>query len=170
MSQRILTPTDGSATAGKPIAADIEFAREGRATLRYVACWGAISTALNLTWEIVQLPLYTLFREANLATIAYAVAHCTVGDVMIALASYGVAAITTQTWRWPITRPILGAVAAVPTGLVYTAFSEWLNVYVRHSWEYAPAMPTLYGIGVSPMLQWLVLPPIAVFLVRKVPM
>ena len=42
---------------------------------------------LNLAWEVLQLPLYTIWSEASAGYIAFAVVHCTVGDVVIGLAS-----------------------------------------------------------------------------------
>lgn len=40
-------------------------------------------TALNLLWEIAHLPLYTIWWEAGWGANAFAVLHCTLGDVMI---------------------------------------------------------------------------------------
>ena len=53
--------------------------------------------------------------------------------------------------------------AAIMIGITYTVFSEWLNVEVRRSWSYSPAMPVLpwLGAGLSPILQWLVVPGVA---------
>ena len=42
--------------------------------------------------------------------------------------------------------------------MAYTVFSEWFNVYRLGSWAYADAMPTLGGIGLAPILQWLLMP------------
>jgi hypothetical protein len=54
-------------------------------------------------------------------------------------------------------------------GLVYTVFSEWLNVSVRGSWAYASAMPVvpILGTGLSPVLQWLVVPAASFIWVRS---
>jgi hypothetical protein len=53
----------------------------------------------------------------------------------------------------------------VAIGLGYTVFSEWLNTVVRQSWAYAAAMPTVrvgtLEIGLAPLAQWLVVPPLA---------
>jgi hypothetical protein len=46
--------------------------------------------------------------------------------------------------------------------MAYTAWSEWRNVYVAGNWGYTAGMPLLFGIGLSPLLQWLVLPPVTV--------
>ena len=40
----------------------------------------------------------------------------------------------------------------------FTAWSEWYNVYRAGNWAYAAGMPLILGIGVSPLLQWIVLP------------
>ncbi len=135
--------------------------------VRGVARWALLSTALNPAWEIAQLPLYTLYRTSGPTTIAYDIAHCTAGDALIALSSYGVAVLATRRPRWPVERPALGAAAAIATGLTYSAVSEWLNVLMWGSWAYAPTMPTIYGIGLSPLLQWLAVPIVTLFAVRS---
>src|SRR5438046_7946598 len=48
--------------------------------LRRYLPWLAV---LSLGWEIAQLPLYTLWNEAGPGYIAFAVAHCTIGDILI---------------------------------------------------------------------------------------
>ena len=58
-----------------------------------------------------------------------------------------------------------GAIATA-FGLIYTAYSEWVNVYQIGSWGYAPDMPLVFGIGVSPLLQWLVVPLVTLSILR----
>jgi hypothetical protein len=56
-------------------------------------------------------------------------------------------------------------VITIVGGLLYTGFSEWLNVEVRKAWSYADLMPIVriagFELGVSPILQWLVVPTLA---------
>jgi hypothetical protein len=61
------------------------------------------------------------------------------------------------------------ALTAILLGLGYSVFSEWLNVPVRQSWSYTEAMPLLppLGIGLTPFLQWLIVPGIALLFIRK---
>jgi hypothetical protein len=42
-------------------------------------------------------------------------------------------------------------------------FSEWLNAQLRQNWSYTEAMPVLLplGTGLTPFLQWLIVPGIA---------
>jgi hypothetical protein len=135
--------------------------------LKHFGRWMGCAAGLNLVWELAQLPLYTIYGEAHLPGLAYAVAHCTAGDVLIAAVSYGVATAVTRTWRWPVERPKIGLAAATVAAVSYTAFSEWRNVHVLGSWAYSDAMPLLFGIGLSPLLQWSVIPAAAVALARS---
>src|SRR6266511_945303 len=50
------------------------------------------------------------------------------------------------------------AVVVIVSGLAYTAWSEWYNTQITDTWVYAPAIPTLFGLGLSPYAQWLIIP------------
>ena len=128
--------------------------------------WGALSFALNLAWEIGQLPLYTIFGTETAGRIAYAVIHCTIGDVLISVVPLLIAALLTRRADWPLTRPWAGGGIAIASGLSYTAYSEGHNVYRTGAWAYSESMPLAFGIGVSPLLQWLVIPAALVVIVR----
>jgi hypothetical protein len=134
--------------------------------LRYLP-WLA---GLNLAWESVQLPLYTIWHEASPAYLVFAVAHCTAGDVLIGIASLMLALMLGRegaiaSWRW---RRIIALMLVFGPG--YTIFSEWLNTALFR-WTYSELMPTLelvgIRIGLSPLLQWLVVPPLALHLARR---
>lgn len=120
--------------------------------------WVALSLALNLVWEIAQLPLYTIVRTESIPRIAYAILHCTIGDALIALASFVVAGLATRHLYWPVTHPRIGGGISTALGLSYTVYSEWYNVYETGAWAYSESMPLVFGIGVAPLLQWLVIP------------
>jgi len=59
---------------------------------------------------------------------------------------------------WPNLRPWTGSVIFVIGAMAYTAWSEWYNVYRAGTWGYAASMPMIFGIGLSPLLQWLAIP------------
>ena len=92
--------------------------------------------------------------------------HCTLGDVVIGTAAFGFAAWLFGRVDWPIHRPWGGTAIVIAIGTMFTAWSEWNNVYRLKLWAYGPAMPTILGIGVSPLLQWIVLPLLIVLTVR----
>lgn len=118
----------------------------------------ALTSALNLGWEILQLPLYTLWSESTLSAIAFAVVHCTVGDVLIAGLSLTAALILVGSKQWPNARFLSVALLTVTFGVSYTVFSEWNNTVVTRNWTYSALMPTLWGVGLSPIAQWIVIP------------
>jgi len=142
-----------------------------RATLRWIAArylpW---MFALSLAWEAAHVRLYTIWQEAAAAYIAFSIAHCTLGDVLIGAAALALALLAGRAgpllqWRWDR----IAAVTAI-TGTGYTLFSEWMNITLLRSWTYSKAMPTLdiagFEIGLTPLAQWLVLPPLALYLGR----
>jgi hypothetical protein len=45
--------------------------------------WALISAGYHLGWEVLQLPLYTIW-QSDVSAIVLAIAHCTGGDVLIA--------------------------------------------------------------------------------------
>ena len=113
--------------------------------------------------------LYTLWTQAPPRFIAYAVIHCTLGDLLIGALALICALTVTRAgpidqWRW---RRI--GTRTVSFGLIYTLFSEWYNTSVPMSWSYSEWMPVtpLVPIGLSPLLQWLLLPAIALVLARR---
>ena len=121
----------------------------------------AVVSMLHFFWEIAQLPLYTLWYESPPGAIAFAVVHCTIGDVLIAAISLFVAIVVGGGAHWPQARYRRVALMAAAIGLAYTVFSEWNNTVITRSWAYSPWMPTLWGIGLSPVLQWIVIPAVA---------
>jgi hypothetical protein len=123
----------------------------------------------NLVWEFAQLPLYTIWREGSASEIHFAALHCTAGDVLIAGAALFASLVTLGDARWPRERYRVVATAAVLGGVGYTVYSEWLNTGVRGSWAYTEWMPQLpvVGTGLSPLAQWLVIPPTAFWWARR---
>jgi hypothetical protein len=125
-------------------------------------------TGLHLIWEAVQLPLYTIWNTGSPPEIAFAVFHCTVGDFMIATLSLVMALVCFGGPAWPHQRFIPVMVATLAFGIAYTIYSEYLNTAVRKAWAYSELMPTLplLGTGLSPLLQWIVVPMVGLALMQ----
>lgn len=124
---------------------------------------------LNYPWEFLQAPL---FRGMATAPHWDAVKFCTgatLGDAVIAsVAFWGVAAAAGNR-RW-ILRPSTAQVAGfVVAGLAITLVLEQLATGPLGRWAYAEGMPVvpLLGVGLTPMLQWILLPPLVAWLVRR---
>lgn len=123
----------------------------------------------NLAWETLHLPLYTIWTEGTPHQLAFSVVHCTGGDILIALGCLVAALVLVGSSAWPRDGFIRVLWLSVTLGLAYTAYSEWLNVEVRRSWTYSSAMPTIppFGTGLSPVLQWFLLPTLGLVWARR---
>jgi hypothetical protein len=119
-----------------------------------------VSIGTHLAWEILQLPLYTIWSTGGPREIAFAVVHCTGGDAVIAITALSLALVLVGNENWP--DQSYGKVLFVTLlfGVSYAIFSEWLNVTVRGHWAYTPNMPTVpvLGTGLAPLIQWLLVP------------
>lgn len=131
-----------------------------------VALWVALAFVLNLIWETAHVRLYTLWATADAKTVAWSLFHCSLGDVVIALVMFALAGILLGQADWPRSRPWAGIAIVVTGAMAYTAWSEWYNVYSAGNWAYTGSMPMIFGIGVSPLLQWAILPPVMVGIYR----
>jgi hypothetical protein len=126
---------------------------------------------LNFPWEFLQSPLF-----AGMATAPHgeAVKSCTraaLGDALIALAAHSTVAAMSHNRRWLLSPARWQLATFVGVGLAITVVIEWLALNDRWigGWRYAETMPVVpgLGIGLSPLLQWVVLPLLTVWFVRR---
>jgi hypothetical protein len=134
--------------------------------VKWMARWASLAFVFHLVWEFAHLPLYGLWSDDSRQRIVAYVFHCTGGDVLIATSVFLGTATVLKRLDWPLQTPWLGGLLMVTAGLAYTVFSEWHNVYQLGAWSYAAAMPLVGGIGLSPLLQWLVVPSLTVMTMR----
>jgi len=128
-----------------------------------LASWGF---GLHLAWEAIQTPLYA-DADRELSYFAWTRLHCTLGDVLILVACYWGTALLFGGRDWIVAGGVPPVLTFVALGVAYTLWSEWWNAGIRGNWSYAPSMPTLWGIGASPLLQWVVVPFLVWLLVRR---
>lgn len=140
--------------------------RSRAARLFLFARFVPLLVAGNLVWEIFQLPFYTLWQEGTPRSRAFAVAHCTIGDVMIGTMALLISVMLFGRRGWPRFGHERVLAAATSAGIAYTVLSEWVNTQVTMNWQYAESMfqmPPL-GTGIAPLFQWIVVPPLAYWL------
>ncbi|MGH6875170.1 MAG: hypothetical protein ACREDW_09145 [Aestuariivirgaceae bacterium] len=129
----------------------------------------AFSFMLHLLWEFAQVPLFADMPSLGHWRVIQVCGSATVGDAVIALLAFWGVALMARSRRWllrPSRRQILVFVAI---GLAITVGIEWLSTQVLDRWAYGPDMPVLPGlrVGLSPVLQWLVVPPLVVWFSRR---
>jgi hypothetical protein len=137
--------------------------------LRGLRRYLAVIAVGDLAWEIAHLPLYTVWTGGTVRDKLVAVAHCTAGDVLIAVCSWAFAVFVAGRSGWPAEASGRVAMLTIAAGLAYTGYSEWLNTAVKQSWTYSELMPLIPGLGLgwSPMLQWVVVPTLALWFAAR---
>lgn len=128
--------------------------------LSVIATLFVVSVPLNFLWEIAQMPLYV--DGGKLLEFA---AHCIIpslGDGIIVLVIFSVGWVVLHRSDWFDRPGLAGYALMLFTGFAIAVIIEWGAVYVIDRWSYTASMPQLPGLGVglSPVLQILVLPPV----------
>ncbi len=124
---------------------------------------------LNYPWEFLQVPFFAGMASAPHWDAVQFCTGATLGDAGIALISFWAVAAVAGSRAWilePSAPHVLGFIAV---GVGITVVAEWIATEVLHRWAYAERMPTLpvLGTGILPLLQWIVVPPLVVWFVRR---
>ena len=132
---------------------------------------GIFALLLNFPWEMLQAPLFVDMRSSPHAAATMACLQATFGDMVIMLLAHAVVALRARDRRWMVTANGKQLMLFIAIGLSITVLIEWLatrGLWISN-WTYTTAMPLLPGIGVGlvPMLQWLLLPPLTVWFTRR---
>ncbi len=126
------------------------------------------SFLLNFTWEVLQTPFFD-DRGAEINTIIWYRLHCTFGDILISLGCFWLVSLIFRSRMWFLKLTTIKMVLFIAFGVSYTAISEMRNVRIVESWAYSDLMPVIpyIGVGVVPLIQWIIIPIILLFIVRR---
>jgi hypothetical protein len=127
------------------------------------------SFLLNLPWELWQVPFFRGMADQPHWLGVKACTQATFGDAGIALTAFWVTAFFARSRGW-ISQPRRSDIAIfIGVGLVATIIFETLAIGVLERWAYSDSMPRLsiLGTGLLPLLQWLVLPALVLWFVRR---
>jgi hypothetical protein len=124
---------------------------------------------LNFVWELLQLPLFTGLDDAHHYDVILHCTWATLGDVVISLCAFYSACLFRGTRSWIIDSDNSGLVAFFAMGLLITVIFELLATGPLNRWEYSSLMPMIpfIHVGISPIIQWLVIPFIQLWIVRR---
>ena len=126
---------------------------------------------LNFPWEVLQARLFTGMSDAPYVEAINGCVQATLGDAVIMLLAYWSVAVVAGSRRWILgsTGPKLALFIAI--GVSITGVIEWLATSGRwvRSWSYSASMPVVPGvdIGLVPLLQWVIVPLLVVWFVRR---
>lgn len=124
---------------------------------------------LNFPWELGQVPFFAGMAGATHWAATKVCAMAAVGDAAVTLTAYWAVAAGARSRQWVRTPTFHQLLVLVIAGLLITSVVEHLATRYWTWWSYSAAMPVFPGleIGLLPLLQWLILPPIVVWFVRR---
>lgn len=117
---------------------------------RFVILFLLVSTTIHAVWEFAQCaPLYVEGRfPMSLANMV----RVTVADVSLSALIYGAVALAQRNVAWGLQPTRWGLLAAMAIGAGLAAGIEWHALW-NERWAYSPWMPTIFGLGLLPLLQ-----------------
>lgn len=122
--------------------------------------------ALHFAWEMGHASLFAPMDRLPFWQATAWCARAAGWDVVISAAAYLAAAMTARRLLWIRERRWLPVAIYFVVGLAVTiAIERWAISVGR--WQYREAMPTIAGIGLSPLLQWVVVPAAIIAVVRS---
>ncbi len=123
---------------------------------------------LNFPWEFLQVPFYGGMPSAEHWQGVKSCAQATIGDAVIMLVAYWcVAGFAGRYWLLQPKLVHIGSLVAVGVGI--TVLIEKLAVsgsWVQ-GWSYSERMLMAFGVGITPVLQWIVLPPLTIWFCKR---
>ena len=123
--------------------------------------------ALHFAWEMGH---GSLFAPMDGLPFWQATAWCARAagwDVLISATAYLAAALATRSVLWPRQRMRWPIAIYFLVGLGITIALERWAVFAGR-WQYREAMPTIAGIGLTPLLQWILIPAVILLIARRV--
>ncbi len=128
-----------------------------------------LSFLVHFVWEFLQVPFYASLDESGHWVGILICTRATVGDVGIALVAFWGAAAYARSRQWVFDPRWRELMVFLGIGLLVTVVLEYHAVEVADRWAYAPQMPRLplLGTGIAPLMQWLLLPLLVVFYMRR---
>jgi len=133
--------------------------------MRRVSAIALAAYALHFAWEMGQASLFTPMDRLPFWQATGWCARAAGWDVVIGAAAYLAATVAARRFLWIRQRARLPFAIYFAVGLGITIVIERWAVSVGR-WQYHEAMPTIAGIGLSPLLQWIVVPAAIIALAR----
>lgn len=125
---------------------------------------------MSFPWEMLQAPLYVGMAEAPHRSATLLCLVATLGDCVLFVAAFGITAAIFRDRHWIRTATFRQVFWFTAIGLAMTVLIEEAAVRgIGWNWQYSALMPRLplLGTGLSPVLQWLILPPLVFRLVHR---
>jgi hypothetical protein len=119
-----------------------------------------LAVVVNYPWERAQSRLYVL--PGGVDVHWWMCASASVVDGLLVLLLFRIGWLVTRQRDWYLRPGVRGYAILLLSGAVVSIAVEWIGIYGAHWWAYSPRMPIvpLLDVGLAPLAQMLVLPPL----------
>jgi len=118
-------------------------------TLKRFFIVGVIAFSLNFIWELSH---YFLYIDLSGIPKYYHLASASFTDMLIILVIFAVISLKNGDSRWVVHPSKADYLFVAFTGIAVAILIELVNLKLGR-WEYTSAMPTIFGIGLTPLIQ-----------------
>lgn len=124
---------------------------------------------INFVWEMLQMPLFEFPAQSSLAEMNLVCVQAFAGDALMVVAAYWIVAAIQRDRTWIFHASMRSLWLFLIPGILMTIAFEAMATGPLHRWAYADAMPTIPGLGTgaAPLAQWLTLPLIIAYIVKR---
>jgi len=123
----------------------------------------------NFIWEMLQMPFFSFSEKLSLGEINDACLQASIGDALMLVIMFWIvsALLKSRDWIFHLTPYRIGLFLLL--GILMTVIFEYLATGLLDRWVYGSSMPIipLIGTGVIPIMQWLVIPPFVLWLIKR---
>lgn len=122
---------------------------------------------LNFLWEMGQARFYSSMKGLPFWSATTICARAAAADVALLALCFLGAALVARDGEWPLHLRAISVTTYLTLGLIATiAIERWALATGR--WSYSASMPTIFGVGALPLLQWIVIPGLSIVILRSV--
>lgn len=120
---------------------------------------------LNFAWEMAQAGFYSSMAGLSFWSATWLCTRAAAADVALLAIFFVIAALVARDAAWPL-HLTLPPAAAFFGGCLLSAvgIERWALATAR--WSYGEDMPLIFGVGALPLLQWILIPAVAVLSFR----
>tara|TARA_R110002020_G_scaffold67188_2_gene176657 strand:- start:921 stop:1427 length:507 start_codon:yes stop_codon:yes gene_type:complete len=128
------------------------------------------SFSFHFIWEFLQVPTYAGMAQLDHWTGVKTCTAATVGDVGFALTAFWVTAAAARSRQWLIAPKPWQLALFLLVGLGLTVGFEFYYVEISKRWSYSVLMPLVppFGTGLSPLVQWIVVPLVVAQIAKRI--
>jgi hypothetical protein len=122
---------------------------------------------LHFVYEVWESPYFDFYKMPTLTDKITYITHCTVGDGVITIVSYWAIAVLVRSRKWILHPTWQQILVFTRFGWVYTFFSEIYRIRIAQLYGVSVLVLPIVNISWLPLLQWVILPPLVLYIVKR---